>query len=170
MLSEISLPGGLELRPERERDQAFLKQLFRSTRQFLYQIQLPVSHIDLLVDQQFQLQLMHYRRRFVNLTTWIIQLKSAPVGKIMIDAQEAALHVVDFCFLPDQCGKGYGSAVLDALQALAAKRRTILQLTVDRQNLAAKKFYVSLGFQIAGMSDTDETLVWSAPVSCIEQS
>jgi hypothetical protein len=53
---------------------------------------------------------------------------------------------------------------LKAIQASAKKRQIPVKLSVDRQNLLAKKLYLCLGFQPAGMTDTHEAMMWSPSV------
>jgi RimJ/RimL family protein N-acetyltransferase len=54
--------------------------------------------------------------------------------------------------------------VLRAIQAGAEKCRGHIKLSVDRQNLPAKRLYHRLGFQVAGISDTHESMTWSPSI------
>jgi RimJ/RimL family protein N-acetyltransferase len=174
MLSDIALltamdgggflPDAFELRPARDKDRPFMEELFRSTREFLYRMPLPRPQIDILVNQQYRLQQDTYAGRFPNADTLIIELSGRPIGKITLDERKTALHIVDLALTPAMRGKGYGTRILRAIQAEARQRRIPVELSVDRQNLPAKRLYLGLGFQVTGASETHESMAWSPPV------
>lgn len=155
-----ALSDGLELRPARAEDRFFLEWLFRSTREFLYSLPLPPQSLEMLLDQQYRLQQASYKEQWPDAATLVIQLSGKAIGKIMLDENQTALHIVDFAIKPDMRGRGYGTAIVQALQADAAKRGLSMQLSVDRQNLPAKKLYLGLGFQVNGISETHESMRW----------
>jgi ribosomal protein S18 acetylase RimI-like enzyme len=164
MLNDSSLSDGLELRPAQEKDQAFMGELFRSTREFLYLMPIPRQQIDILVNQQYRLQQDAYAGRFPNAYTLIIQLSGKAVGKIILDEGETAWHIIDITLIPGVRGKGHGTSILHAIQARAQKHQMPVKLSVDRQNPLAKKLYLRLGFQVEGMSDTHESMNWSPSI------
>lgn len=158
------LPDTFELRPARDKDQPFLEELFRSTREFLYLMPLPRPQIDILVNQQYRMQQDAYAGRFPNAYTLVIELSGRPIGKITLDERKTALHIIDIALEPAMRGKGHGTRILRAVQAAARQRRIPVELSVDRQNLAAKRLYLGLGFEVTGASDTHEFMAWSPPI------
>jgi ribosomal protein S18 acetylase RimI-like enzyme len=78
-------------------------------------------------------------------------------GFIAVDVPELAIGVV-----AEARGRGIGSALLDALLALAQEQRhRALSLSVDRQN-PARRLYERKGFRDAGIADptdSDVTMV-----------
>ena len=55
MLTDISLPDGLGLRPAQAQNAAFFERLFMSARDYFYQMPLPKDQVDALLRQQFHL-------------------------------------------------------------------------------------------------------------------
>lgn len=161
MLNEISLPAGFGLRIARAEDRVFMEQLFRSTREYLYLMNMPRQCVDILVTQQYQLQLASYQKQWPDATVLIIQLFAEEIGKIILNRNESAVHIVDVAFLPGWRGKGYGKTLLRAIQAVAAQQQVPVKLSVDRHNLLAKKLYLTLGFRVTGSSDTHDSMAWS---------
>jgi ribosomal protein S18 acetylase RimI-like enzyme len=164
---EITLSHGLELRPAQAADGAFMEELFRSAREYFYAMPISRQHIDLLVVQQYQLQQASYARQWPAARTMIIERSGQAIGKIMLDESATVVHIIDFVLEPGMRGKGYGTAILQTVQAAAGKRR--MKLSVDRQNLRAKKFYLGFGFQVNAISDTHESMIWTPAVNRISQ-
>lgn len=164
MLNGVSLPDGLSLRAAEGKDRPFLERLFRATREWLQLLPLPQPQIDALSDQQYRLQQIGYAGRWPDARTLIIERSGRPIGKIMLDESETALRVIEIALGPGARRRGHGTAVLRALQAAAAERRLPMALSVNRQNAAAKKLYLTLGFEVTGASDTDESMRWTPPV------
>jgi ribosomal protein S18 acetylase RimI-like enzyme len=159
------LPDAFELRPARNEDQPFMEELFRGTREFLYRMPLPRSQIDILVSQQYQLQQNSYAQRFPRAGTLIIERLGRSIGKIVLDERTTAVHIIDFALEPAMRGKGYGTQILCAIQAAARERRMSVELSVDNQNVAAKKLYLRLGFQATEASDSHEFMVWTSSLA-----
>ncbi|MEG1329757.1 MAG: GNAT family N-acetyltransferase, partial [Janthinobacterium sp.] len=70
---------------------------------------------------------------------------------------------VDIAILPDEQGRGAGSAVLRGLQALAGAQRLALTLAVNRANTGARRLYRRLGFRPDAEDALQEQLAWRAP-------
>jgi RimJ/RimL family protein N-acetyltransferase len=155
---KITLADGLGLRSAQAVDGAYMEELFRSARGYLYAMPMPRQHIDLLVAQQYQLQQAAYARQWPAAQTMIIERLGQAIGKIVLDESTTVVHIIDFVLESGMRGKGYGTAIVQTVQATAGKRR--LRLSVDRQNLPAKKFYLGLGFQVDAISDTHESMIW----------
>lgn len=159
MLKDVALPDGLTLRPSTAADAAFMEELFRTTRQHFYSMPLPRPHVDLLLAQQYQLQQASYAGQWPAAYTLLIERAGKGIGKIMLDESGVGVHIIDFVLEPGARGKGYGTAVLQALQAAAGERP--IELSVDRQNLPARKLYQAHGFRVDAASDTHESMSWS---------
>jgi ribosomal protein S18 acetylase RimI-like enzyme len=160
MLGEISLPFGLQLREHEPQDQLFIEALFFSTREFLYQMPISKTQVDLLIKQQFILQQSSYTTSFPSAHTFIIQLAAEPIGKLIINNFSGSLHIVDIAFTASARGKGYGTAVLRGLKRLADQTSLSLRLSVDQSNGGAKKLYMRLGFTLVESSGTHDILLW----------
>ncbi len=160
MISDISLPLGLRLHELQDKDEEFVKALFFSTRDYLYQIPLPKAQVDLLIQQQFILQQTSYLNDFPKAQTYIVHLADEPIGKLMLNDTPNSLHIIDIAFTKTMCGKGYGSALLRCLKFLSDQSGRYVQLAVDQQNTRAKKLYLNLGFRLAGSSQTHDLFLW----------
>ncbi|MEX1033824.1 MAG: GNAT family N-acetyltransferase [Cellvibrionaceae bacterium] len=168
LLTHVELPGGLWLRPLQPADEALAKELFRSTREHFYQPTIPRHIIDTLMNQQYQLQQTAYARQWPRACTLIVQQSTDAIGKIIADETKTTLHLIDFALTPAVRRKGHGTSILRALQTYAQKRRLQVRLSVDHQNLPAKKLYRALGFQVSGTNDTHEAMIWSPTVPAFD--
>jgi ribosomal protein S18 acetylase RimI-like enzyme len=161
MLTAASFIHGLTLRDANDHDHEFMEMLFRSTRKYLYQMDMPKQYVDVLISQQYRFQMASYRREYAQASVLIIQSVGEPIGRIIVHEDEAEIHVVDLCMAPGMRGKGYGTSVLCALQEIARKQQKRIWLSLDRQNQRAKKRYLALGFAVADVTDTNESMLWS---------
>ncbi len=161
MRDDLILPGELALRPALPDDDEFFQELFRSTRRYLYQIALPESSIDNLVQQQYRLQQTSFAHHSPDACHLVILLSKLPIGKVIIDRTQSSFHIIDLAIVPERRGQGIGTAVLRAIQAAAEKIMYSVELSVDQQNKDAKKLYLSLGFQVTGSSDTHDAMNWT---------
>jgi ribosomal protein S18 acetylase RimI-like enzyme len=161
MKSDWVLPTGVMLRLAEENDQAFLWALFGSARPELASLPLPAEQLTQLMRQQFEAQQHSYREQHPQLEHWIIVKQFEPVGKIMFESLQSAVHIIDFIIAPAWRSQGIGSTILTALKARAEAKANVLSLQVDRQNNNAKRLYHQFGFVVSQSSDTHEFLVWS---------
>ena len=167
ILKTVALPGGLELRPATKADRGFMQQLFASTREHLRRLPLPGPQVELLLEQQYQLQQVHYSRQWPDAETLVIQLAGEAIGKITLEESEAVLKIIDIALEPAMRGRGYGTTILRAFQAVGEKYKLAISLSVDRQNPKAKKLYRNLGFEIIASSATHESMQWQPPTTAV---
>lgn len=160
MFADISLPFGLSLRDMQPQDQVFAEMLFISTRDYLYQMPIPKDQIDFLVKQQFAMQQASYAGTFPSAETFIIEQYSQPIGKIILNNTNAALHIIDIALVNEMRSKGFGASIMRALKKIAELQPRPLRLSVDQQNTRAKKLYLQLGFALTESSSTHDTLLW----------
>lgn len=160
MQTTMSLPDGLGLRIAKPSDQLFIEKLFQATREFLHQADADKEYIDMVIDQQMYLQTEGYGKQFPNAYTMIIDKQQEPIGKITLDFGANLVHVLDLALIPAARGKGYGKAVLQAMQYVAQQQMLPVGLSVETYNLPAKKLYLSLGFQVAEQTLSHEFMLW----------
>lgn len=170
MLNKISLPDGLGLRAARPSDKPFIEKLFQSTREFLYLADAEKDYIDMIIGHQMQLQEHSYGDQSPNACTMVVEKQGTAIGKVMIDFGSNIAHVIDLAFIMEARGRGYGKAVLQAVQYVAGQQGLPVGLTVEKQNLPAKNLYVKLGFQLAEASQTHEFMLWYPPASRVFMS
>lgn len=154
------MPQGLSLRLATASDQAFLADLFRQTHTFLYAIDQAREATDVLINQQQQWQAQSYGEQAPNAHTFIIEQQSAAIGRLVIDFGCNIAHVMDIALTPCAQGKGYGKAVIQAVQQVAQQQSVPVGLSVHKSNASAKKLYQTLGFAVSEDLMSHEFLLW----------
>lgn len=162
MKHEFALPPGFNLRLAESHDDQFLRALFGSARPELALLPLPPAQLEQLMGQQYEWQQKSYLGQFPDAENWIIETQSGPVGKIMLHRSESHVHIIDFIIAPDWRRRGVGSTILVTLKNYVGLKARELRLSVDRQNIHAKRLYLQQGFAVSQISDTHEQMVWSA--------
>ena len=162
MLEHSTLFEDLKYRLATQEDDVFLEQLFRYTRNDLYQLPMSREFIDKLVAQQYQLQQDSYRQQAPDARIYVIESRQSAIGKIMLHFDVSSIHIVDFSILPEKRGQGIGTRVLQIVQNIARQQKSSVRLSVDTMNVLAKKLYLSRGFVIAGTTETHEMMEWVA--------
>lgn len=84
------------------------------------------------------------------------------VGRLYLAQTEGELHILDIALRPGDCGRGLGTALLQAVQAHAAAHGLAVGLQVYRHNRAAA-LYQRLGFEAVAASDIAWQMVWRQP-------
>jgi ribosomal protein S18 acetylase RimI-like enzyme len=133
----------LTLRQPGPADQAFLVQLFRSSRPEL--AGLPES----IVSVQFRGQTLSYNAQYPQADYQIVLWQGRPVGRLVVDRSAARIHLVDIALVPESRGGGIGRTLLTALQGEAARAGLPLRLSVYESN-PARRLYERLGFTVTG--------------------
>ena len=109
--------------------------------------QKPSSVIDRIAD---------YYRTYYASTDWrILQHRRVPAGRLYVDRQADALHVVDISLLPDWRGRGIGTAIMQAVCAEARDAGKAVVISVEKYN-RAQRLYRRLGFREA----SDQGVYW----------
>ncbi|HEY6095705.1 MAG TPA: GNAT family N-acetyltransferase [Gallionellaceae bacterium] len=155
--------SALSLRPERERDVAFLAQLYRSTREDLLQLALPEAMLDSLIEMQFHAQQVSYRNQFPGTPFQILEKHGAPIGGLLIHYGVEAIRLIYIALLPHERSFGYGTALIRALQLEATNYNRPLTLSVAVHNCRAYKLYASCEFEPARRDGTTIEMVWRPP-------
>ncbi|HTF95045.1 MAG TPA: GNAT family N-acetyltransferase [Cellvibrio sp.] len=161
MKHELMLPPGFHLRIAESQDDQFLHALFCSARPELASLPLPVAQLEQLIRQQYEWQQKSYLGQFPDAENWIIETQSGPVGKIMLHRSASQVRIIDFIIAPDWRRRGVGSTILVAVKNFVEIGSGTLHLSVDRQNIHAKRLYVRQGFVVSQTSDTHEQLTWT---------
>lgn len=157
-----ALPAPYQLRLQHDGDDAFAAALYSATRDDLRQMQAEPALIEELIAMQRRMQSHGYRQHFPQAAYLVLLYGDIPIGRLVIEQREQALRVVDIAVLPEARGRGAGSAVLRCLQSLAEAQQLQIHLGVNRNNLAARKLYLRLGFQVQAEDQVQEQLVWRA--------
>lgn len=140
-------PIVVELRPQDEEDQAFLRHLFVSRRWdetcampgWNNQQRLAFLH------HQADLQQRHYAQHHADAAFLVVERQGQAIGRICVSASGSALRLVDVALLPDWQGLGIGSSLLRAVITVAEHSARPVELTVDALS-PARRLYHRHGF------------------------
>jgi ribosomal protein S18 acetylase RimI-like enzyme len=133
-------------------DTPFLDSLFFALhRDEFLPLGLPEAQLLGLLAMQARAQRLGYTRDFPEAVDRIIFEKEPdgerPLGRLIASATAAELRLVDIALLPEQQGRGLGTALIEDLQRQAASRRVPLRLQVRPGN-PAFRLYSRLGFRL----------------------
>jgi ribosomal protein S18 acetylase RimI-like enzyme len=157
----------LSLRPVTAADDAFLFQLYVSTRQDIAALGLGEQQGGALLLVQWMTQRNSYRARFPHAEHQLILIDGRQVGRLWVAREPGEVRLVDLSLLPAHRGAGLGTSLLRSLQQEAALAGKPLRLSVARDN-PARRLYERLGFTPTADSAADPdaphlTLEWLAP-------
>jgi len=159
---EIASPlGPLRLRREVPGDDGFRFALFCESRPELAMLPLDAAVKERLMRQQFSAQSAGYAARYPQALAAIAERNGVSIGRVLLDAAPARLHLADIAMLSAMRGKGAGQAILSALQDAARASARPLRLHVSRGNLAAARLYLRLGFKPVAEDAANIEMEWN---------
>ncbi|HEV3351667.1 MAG TPA: GNAT family N-acetyltransferase [Acidimicrobiales bacterium] len=149
------------LRPEEAGDDAFLCELYATTREQELSI-VPWSEDErrAFCDSQSRIQRLAYRGQFPSADFDVILVDGRPAGRLAVDRTEDDIHVIDIALLPEHRGQGTGSSLLTHLVEEADRNGRSVSLHVERTN-PAWRLYERLGFRAVGEAGLSVLMRWS---------
>ncbi|MBI1765931.1 MAG: GNAT family N-acetyltransferase [Acidobacteria bacterium] len=162
----------LSVRLAEPADEMFLYQLYASTRAAeLAGYGWNAAQQTAFLQLQFRAQQQHYAA-YPNATNHIIEHTDQVFGKPVTHAigrmltsrpggDDPEIRLVDISLLPEHCGKGVGTALLQWLQTEARLNHHALRLHVAPEN-PARRLYERLGFQLLEDRGSHLFLEWRA--------
>lgn len=162
------LPIGATLRPLLPEDEAFLLELYASTRQE----ELALTGWDArqqqaFLEMQFRARQTGYRGMFPNACSRIILRGEQRIGCIVVDCSPVEFRLIDIAVLPSHRGAGIGAALIQQLLAEAAQARRPVRLHVVKGSRAAG-LYRRLGFQPVGESGCHDQMEWRSQAATLD--
>jgi ribosomal protein S18 acetylase RimI-like enzyme len=140
----------VKLRPVVDTDQAFLVELYESTREDeLAQVEWPDGAREAFVEQQFSAQDTHYRTNYPGATLDVIEVDGTPAGRLYVHRGPSDIRIMDIALAPGFRGRGIGTRLLRSLMDEADASGRKLSIHVE-QNNPARSLYDRLGFRPAG--------------------
>jgi ribosomal protein S18 acetylase RimI-like enzyme len=142
----------LRLRAARSLDEPFVRRLFEQvwTGRFTA-TGLSGTIVSQVIAQQFRSQAAGYAVQFPEAISLIVTREGTAIGRLLLHCASERWHIVDIALLPDDCGCGVGSKILNALEASARPCGVgALTLSVLASNFAARRFYARQGFAETG--------------------
>jgi ribosomal protein S18 acetylase RimI-like enzyme len=139
----------VRLRPATSEDEAFLRQLFATTRaDELALMAWDENQKEAYITMQFNAQKQQYAMSYPEAQHSLILLNDVPIGRQMIDRGESVFTLVDIALLPAHRSAGIGTLLIEGLLAEAASAGKCVTLSVWYSN-PAKNLYERMGFSAA---------------------
>lgn len=158
---ETMAPLSLHTRPSGPQDATLLRSLFASRCDHLRALGLPPDALQALIDQQYACREADYTRRYPRARTLMALAGQEPVGALVVNDDEALLHIVDIVVAPSARGRGHGRALVRQVQEQAREAgRQAVTLGVDPMNQQALRLYLTLGFEPADMQPLQWRMQW----------
>jgi GNAT superfamily N-acetyltransferase len=154
----------IAVRPEQSQDEAFLFELYASTRQEeLDGWGWPPEIRSAFLTLQFKAS-QGYHQAFPGAEFQIVLLNGVNAGRLVVDRRPEALRLVDIALLPRYRNAGIGAALLQRIFGEAAATKKPLRLQVLKGNRAGR-FYERLGFEKTGETEMHVEMEWRPPAA-----
>ena len=140
----------VSLRPATSEDEAFLRQLFATTRaDELSVMACDENQKEAFIAMQFNVQKQQYAMSYPAAQHSLILSNDVPIGRLLLDRGKLEFTLVDIALLPVHRGDGIGTGLIrDIVQEAAAAGKPV-RLHVLTSS-AAKRLYERLGFLRVG--------------------
>jgi len=156
--------NAITVREEQPQDEAFLFELYASTRQDeLEAWGWPPAMRHTFLTLQFRAS-QGYRAAFPDAEFQIVRLDGVNAGRLIVNRTREELRVVDIALLPQHRNAGIGTALLRRLFGEAAATKKPLRLQVLKDNRAGR-LYQRLGFVKIAETEMHWEMEWRAPVA-----
>ena len=135
------------MRPVTPEDEAFLANLYASTRaEELAVTSWSDEEKSLFCRLQFNAQSAHYRENYAGASFQIIERNGVPAGRLYVARWENEIRIIDIALLPEHRGAEIGTRFLRELQEEAKAAGKKLSIHVEQFN-PARRLYERLGFR-----------------------
>lgn len=153
--------AGLRRRPQVPEDLPFLAELMSSGREWERQAFPGDAQVwAALMAHQAAAQDAHYRAHYRDACFEILEDDGGrPVGRLALAPMADELRVMDIALVPELRGQGRGTALLQAVMAVAAQAGTAVRLHVEQFN-PARRLYARLGFGLVEDKGVHLLLEW----------
>lgn len=139
----------IQLRPQRNEDTDFLRDLYACTRDDIRLAGLSDELAQLLINQQFNAQRKHYRQSYPNASYQLIEMDGRPVGRLYVNNGENEARLIDITLLPMARLRGVGTMLMTEWieSAHTENPHRPIRLRVNPNN-PARRLYGTLGFEL----------------------
>ncbi|MDQ6777591.1 MAG: GNAT family N-acetyltransferase [Actinomycetota bacterium] len=151
----------IDRRPATEADENFLYRLYASTRvEELAGTGWDESSKEAFLRMQYDAQTRSHRAGHPQASFDIILIDGRPAGRLCVDRDAEAIHVIDLALLPDHRGRSVGTQLLEELVQEGRTDGRRVTLNVERSN-RARSLYERLGFRVIHTGEVYLDLEWS---------
>jgi RimJ/RimL family protein N-acetyltransferase len=138
----------LTLRPRRDRDEAFLRLAFESSREEeLKDVIWPneeARHV--FFDHQFNAQELHFKNFYDSLDYDIIEYKGKPIGRLVLSWKPDHLDCVDIIIITKHRRQQIGTTIMKAIVKEVDIRKISASLMFEKWKPYLEAFYNKFGF------------------------
>ena len=150
----------ITLRPATTDDEAFLFELYASTRaDEMAAFGWDAPQREMFLRMQFNAQRQHYTSLPQN-DDQIVLRDGAPIGRLLVSRLTSEFNLTDIALLPAERGAGLGAQLIGALLAEAAQAGKPVTLHVAHGN-RARRLYERLGFAPTGDDGVYYAMRWA---------
>ncbi|MEW7848645.1 GNAT family N-acetyltransferase [Massilia aurea] len=155
----------MHLRPMHAGDEAFLRQVYASTRASeIAMTGWDAQAAEAFLRMQFDAQHRHYQQHYGAARFDIVEQGGVPVGRLYVARSPADVRVIDIALLDAFRGQGIGTALLRALLDEAAAAGSSVSVHVEETN-PALSLYHRLGFRQVDTQGLYRLMAWRAPAA-----
>lgn len=152
----------IALRPCKDADVPFLRQLYGSTRQAeLSPVPWTFEQKRWFIDQQFSAQKAHYEAHYPGCAFLVIELEGRPIGRLYVHRGDEDIRVVDITLAPGHRGRGIGGMLMAELLAEGRATARTVSIHVEQDN-PAMDMYRRLGFRHVDTYGIYHLMEWRA--------
>jgi ribosomal protein S18 acetylase RimI-like enzyme len=166
----MSSRAELKIRAANAADEAFLFRLYASTRaDEVAATGWPAAQQERFLREQFGARQRSYRTSFPSAVCSIVVVDRVARGAVIVQRSDAEIRLIDIALLPDSRGQGLGSRLLKPLVEEASKAGKPLRLQVLKENQAAFRLYLRLGFEPVADNGAYLKMEWHAAAGPVDQ-
>lgn len=142
------MPGAFTLRPVQPGDEAFLREVFASTRaQELALLNWSDVEKEAFLRMQFDAQHRHYHSHFAGADFLVVECDGLRIGRLYLARLPEEFRIIDLALLPQHRNRGVGSSLLRSILDEAALAAKPVRIHVEGAN-PARRLYERLGFVV----------------------
>lgn len=146
LISMLTETEPITLRAATDDDDAFLRRVYATTRAAeMAMVDWNEQQKEDFLRMQFNAQHTFYHENFGDAAYDVILRGEEPIGRLYVDRREDDVRILDIALLPEFCGGGVGTKLIEALQSEAARSGVTVSLHVETFN-RARSLYDRLGF------------------------
>lgn len=151
----------ITLRPQAPTDDAFLFELYASTREEeTAALCWNNEQKQEFLRSQFELQAAHYWRHYKGASFDIVEVNGQAAGKLYVHRGEEDWRVMDIALLPQYRSQGTGASLLRSLLTEAEGAGVSVTIHVEEHN-RARRLYERLGFRAKEQQGMYLLLEWA---------
>jgi len=152
--------NSIELRPATAEDDAFLLELYKSSRgEDLRGLGWDEQRISDFLEMQYQAQQRFFANEYTDANNQIIVRQDTPIGRLLVDRRSDEIRCVDIALMPDYRNARIGTQLFRELQHEAKQIRKPLRLQIIRFNRAVN-LLERLGFVRTSETGTHFQMEW----------